>query len=174
MIDLPLEDATPAEESAVAKMLADLLSRQGLDRPPEGWRRQHYTRGRLLSYLRSRNGDRKKAIERCMECMEFLDSTVELARGYEAADENQRELSHAAMQGGMFGVDRRGASVRLDAAEMQPRCSPAAELTFPSSPLPSLPYLAGVLLEVWRRRVGDARVAYLLELLRTLRLVRLT
>ena len=118
MIDLPLEDATPAEESAVAKMLADLLGRQGLDRPPDGWRRQHYTRGRLLSYLRSRNGDRKKAVERCIECMEFMDSTVELARGYEAAAEHQRELSHAAMQGGMFGVDRRGASVRRDAAEI--------------------------------------------------------
>ncbi len=126
MIDLPLEDATPAEESAVAKMLADLLGRQGLDRPPDGWRRQHYTRGRLLSYLRSRNGDRKKAVERCIECMEFMDSTVELARGYEAAAEHQRELSHAAMQGGMFGVDRRGASVRRDAAEVQPRCSRGA------------------------------------------------
>ena len=110
----------------MAKMLADLLGRQGLDRPPDGWRRQHYTRGRLLSYLRSRNGDRKKAVERCIECMEFMDSTVELARGYEAAAEHQRELSHAAMQGGMFGVDRRGASVRRDAAEVQPRCSRGA------------------------------------------------
>jgi len=109
--ELPLEDVSPAEEPLISELRKRLLAALKYSSPPAGWRSQHFTRRRLLAYIRSRNGDLDKALERAVECVQYLDGAVELARKYEAAPANFRKLADTHTHGGQYGRDKRGASV---------------------------------------------------------------
>ena len=108
---LPLESATTDEEVQVAHMRLALLEQQGLKVPPSDWRAHLYTRRTLLTYLRARDGDVKKAMHRALLCIAWVGRSFAAAAAYEAEPRERRALAKEHMPAGLFGTDRRGVSV---------------------------------------------------------------
>mmetsp|Transcript_44768 Transcript_44768/g.104573 ORF Transcript_44768/g.104573 Transcript_44768/m.104573 type:complete len:563 (-) Transcript_44768:238-1926(-) len=113
MHDMEPEGITQLERAQVEQLRAAILKRMGLAAaPPLGeWRSQHFTRARLLCYLRSRNHHVAKAAERATECILYLDTVVELAREFEESSAQNKQICEACTCVHLFGRDRRGASV---------------------------------------------------------------
>ena len=110
--DLPLENATDLEKQKVETVRANILKAKGLKEPPTGtWKNHHYLRGQILCYLRSRNGDVREATKRAIECMGFVDVVFEKANEYEEFPQSKRVLYEENEPQGIFGKDKRGASV---------------------------------------------------------------
>jgi hypothetical protein len=110
--DLPLENATPEEEEKVDLLRAEVLKRQGLDAIPEGFRRHHYLRGKMLAYLRGRAGNVQKAADRALICIEYIDHAFQRALQFEReSPEAFKDLWDDMTPAGFFGRDKRGASV---------------------------------------------------------------
>ena len=66
-------------------MRASLLLQLQLTTLPEGLNSHHFTRAKLLTYLRAREGDVEKAAARAAECIRFVESEVfPAAKRYEA------------------------------------------------------------------------------------------
>ncbi len=110
--DLPLEDATPEDEEKVDQLLALVLQRQGLSAIPSGFRRHHYMRGKMWTYLRARKGHLEKAADRAIECIEYIDYAYEKACEFETvAPEEYKDMWDEMTPAGFFGKDKRGCSV---------------------------------------------------------------
>lgn len=110
--DLPLENATDVEKEKVQAVRANILKAQGLDEPPKGtWKNHHYLKGQILCYLRARDGDVNLATERALECISFVSTIFEKAKEYEGYPKSKKELWNKNEPQGIFGKDKRGASV---------------------------------------------------------------
>lgn len=108
---LPIEGATPAELAKVDELRAALLHRRGLAAPPAGWHAQHYSRARLVHYLRAKNGRVDEACEYVTRSIDVLDAILDKASAHEAASALEHELADRVTPLGFYGLDRRGASV---------------------------------------------------------------
>ena len=110
--DLPLEDATDIEKEKVEILRANVLKAQGLKEPPKGtWKNHHYRKGQMLCYLRARGGDVDLATKRALECIDFLNTVFEKAKEYEGYPQSKKDLFNQSEPQGIFGKDKRGASV---------------------------------------------------------------
>ena len=110
--DLPLENATEIEKEKVEVVRANVLKAKGLKEPPKAtWKNHHYLRGQILCYLRARNGDVDEATKRAIECMDFIDEVFAKAKEYEEYPQSKRVLFEENEPQGIFGKDKRGASV---------------------------------------------------------------
>ena len=112
--ELPYVDMTETEERAIAELRATLLKHRGLSSPPEGFYAQFFTRGRLMTYLRSRDGQLPKATAYACECIDYImdynGGYLEMARAFEQSPDHFSAWNPA----GFFGHDRRGVPVRYD------------------------------------------------------------
>ena len=108
---LPIEGATPGELAKVDELRAALLKRRGLAAPPAGWHAQHYSRARLVHYLRAKNGRVDEACEYVTRSIDALDAILDKASTHEAASALEHELADRVTPLGFYGLDRRGASV---------------------------------------------------------------
>jgi len=109
---LPIEGASENELALVEELRAAILKKRGLsEAPTTGWHAQHFTRARLVHYLRAKNGKVDSALDYLSTAIDALDGIRQKALEYESSSPLARDLADRYTPLGFYGIDYRGASV---------------------------------------------------------------
>ena len=109
---LPIEGASENELALVEELRAAILKKRGLSEAPRtGWHAQHFTRARLVHYLRAKNGKVDSALDYLSTAIDALDGIRQKALEYESSSPLARDLADRYTPLGFYGIDYRGASV---------------------------------------------------------------
>ena len=114
--DMPPDNASEIEVPKILALQAALLAAKGLTEPPAkgtSWTRPFYLQGGLCRFLRGRGGDVKEATKMIVDTVEWFEGFGLKARlrSFEEAPQWKRDLMRKWAGGGLFGKDKRGASV---------------------------------------------------------------
>ena len=116
--DIPPSNSTEKEMAQITELRAALLAAKGRSEPPakgESWTRPFYLQGGLCRFLRGRGGDVKEATKMIVDTVEWFEGFGLEARlrSFEKAPQWKRDLMRKWAGGGVFGKDKRGASVMV-------------------------------------------------------------